>query len=208
MAGRLSGIDVSSASIAQARADNRDVDDPRLRRQELSLRRRWLRSGDRNLRAAPRRARRMGAFHERDAARGAARAHLRHRAQSAQSADPPCRCALRIRPRHRLARRRQGAEIDGGRRLARDRHARRSPRAPSKALSATCRSARKTSLLAPPELFLRRSPPLVHHRHVVAVDALPVRQAVEQRYRGRLRREQRRAELVLVEQLEKIAQLG
>src|ERR1700686_4072386 len=51
-------------------------------------------------------------------------------------------------------------------------------------------------------------PPLVHHCYVVAVDALPVRRAVEQRSRRRVRREQRRGEFVLVEQFEKIPQVG
>ena len=99
MVGRLSGIDVSLSCIVQARADNHDVDYRAFDGRSFRLGDRELRSGDRDLRTAPRRARRMGAFHERDAARGAARrAHLRHRAQSAQSADPSCRFAMRIRP--------------------------------------------------------------------------------------------------------------
>ena len=124
MVGRLSGIDVSSASIAQARADNRDVDYRAFDGRSFPF-------DDASFdlvtaicvlhHVAP--AEWTNFISEMRRVVRPRGADLRHRAQSAQSADPPCRCALRIRPRRRLARRRQGAEVDGGRRLARDRRA-------------------------------------------------------------------------------------
>ena len=124
MVSRLSGIDVSSASIAQACADNRDVD-------YRAFDGRSFPYGDAGFdlataicvlhHVAPaawdyfitemRRVVRPGGT------------HLRYRAQSAQSAYSPCRRAMRIRPRRRLARRKQSAEINGGHRFARYRRA-------------------------------------------------------------------------------------